>query len=191
MSLWSRRTRPPVVEELQQVSAGTELVPRQRSATTGLDLALRKAHEAQVIGDPLALWSLLSEEHPDATAGQHPLAVVLATHVGLTGSPRALLFATSSHLHAVDELCQLVSWDYGALQSIGRLAGGYPRLQVVALRDPGRGRLVIGTYELAPNRDTGVFWHDLQDAVQAARPDLSPHSAGAYGGLGVPPEPAH
>jgi hypothetical protein len=186
MSLWSRR-QEPVVEELDQAWTGLGNIPTQRTETTPLDLALGQAHDAGMVTDPRALWRTFEAEHPAAAVDQDLVVAVIATHLGLTGSRRALLLATPSHLHAVDEQHDLVSWDFARLHSVGRISGGYPRLQVAAPREPGGRHLVIGTYELAPNRDTGAFWHELRDAVTAARPDLRPHEAGAYGGLGVPP----
>jgi hypothetical protein len=186
MAFWSRPARQPEFEYSCPTSARGG-VATQRGEARALDDAVDRAHAVGMHTDPEETWRLLAQAYPEVGSGGQPLTTAVATYVGGVPPAATMLFLTDTHLYAAGNLDQLVAYDFTLLQSVGMVSGGHPRLQVLSAREAGSRRLEVGVFELGPNKWTGLLWKGLRDVVAAARPDLAPHAAGWYGGLGVPP----
>jgi len=185
MAFWTRTHQQEVVD-VRPVQVPGQRAPGRRVATE-LDRIADVSFVSGAVDEAEAAWSALAAAFPAlGSEDEEHLAVVVA--VPLTGpdGPPTLLFATGSGLVAAGNLDLPVTLDFGRLQSVGRISAGHPRLQVLVEGTGPGSALERGTWELAPNRWTGLFWHALSEAVQVARPDLLPHTSGLYEGLGVP-----
>lgn len=188
MAFWSR-TRPADVVGAAPVLVPAPRAPDRAEQLTALDRLADEAYREGRIFYPDEAWQLLEEEFPEAGIGEQAhLAAIVATPLGGPVTFPTCLFVTDTHLYAAGNQGGLVSFEHSRLQSVGRVAAGFPRLQVLLMPGPGSDRLELGAFEMAPNKDTGAFWRELSAAVRRARPDLPTHSYGDFDGLGVPPE---